>query len=103
MFGASGETGLALAREGIARVEAVLARLGAPNSIAEYVDEGFSIGAAVCGVILFWDPDTIREIWDYLLAAWYRLPLLIAAAVAGYLFVFQYRKGVRGFDFFGRN
>ena len=29
VFGASGETGLALAREGIARVEALLARLGA--------------------------------------------------------------------------
>ena len=50
VFGASGETGLALAREGIARVEALLARLGAPNSIADYVDETFSIDAAVDAV-----------------------------------------------------
>ena len=76
---------------------------GAVKDMAAAAVLVFSIGAAVCGVILFWDPDTIRVIWDYLLAAWYRLPLLIAAAVAGYLFVFQYRKGVRGFDFFGRN
>lgn len=50
VFGASGETGLALAQEGIARVEALLTRLGAPNSIADYVDETFSIDAAVDAV-----------------------------------------------------
>ena len=52
----------------------------------------FSIGAAVCGVLLFWEPQTLQQILAYFLAAWYRLPALAAALIAGYLFVFFYRK-----------
>ncbi len=76
---------------------------GAVKDMAAAAVLVFSIGAAVCGLILFWDPHTLREIVGYFLSAWYRLPLLAAAVAAGYLFVFQYRKGARGFDFFGRN
>lgn len=76
---------------------------GAVKDMAAAAVLVFSIGAAVCGAVLFWDPDTLLEIAAYFFDAWYRLPLLLAAFAGGYLFVFQYRKGVRGFDFFNRN
>ena len=63
----------------------------------------FSIGAAVCGAVLFFDPAALRSMLNHFLSAWYRLPLLLAASTAGYLFVFHYRKGARSFDLFDRD
>ena len=63
----------------------------------------FSLGAAVCGVWLFFDPAVLRAIAAYFVAAWYRLPLLAAALAAGYGFVFLYRKGAHSFDLFDRD
>ena len=39
----------------------------------------------------------------YFFSAWYRLPLLLAAAGAGYFFIFHYRKGAHSFDLFDRD
>ena len=50
----------------------------------------FSIGAAVCGAVLFFDPAALRSMLNHFLSAWYRLPLLLAAATAGYLFCLLY-------------
>ena len=65
---------------------------GAAKDMAAGAVLAFSIGAAVCGAVLFWDLPTLRGILAYFLGAWYRIPVLAAALVAGYLFVFCYRK-----------
>lgn len=49
----------------------------------------FSIGAAACGLLLFWQPAVWRKIIDYYLAAPWRLAILLAALVAGYFFIFR--------------
>lgn len=46
VFGAQGEDGLELAKEGIERVKAFLKQLNAPASIREYIPEGFDVGDA---------------------------------------------------------
>lgn len=63
----------------------------------------FSIGAAVCGVWLFWDAAVLRQIGAYFTAAWYRIPVLALFAAAGYSFVFLYQKGARNFDLTDRD
>ena len=50
----------------------------------------FCIGAAFCGVLLFFDAAVLQQIIAYFLAAWYRPVLLAVALLAAYLFVFQY-------------
>ena len=65
---------------------------GAAKDMAAGAVLAFSIGAAVCGAVLFWDLPTLRGILAYFLGAWYRIPVLAAALVGGYLFVFCYRK-----------
>ena len=47
VFGAEGENGLALAKEGIARVRAFLKDLNAPDSIRQYLPAGFELEKAV--------------------------------------------------------
>ena len=52
----------------------------------------FCIGAAFCGVLLFFDVAVIQRIVAYFWAVWYRPLLLAAAILAAYLFVFQYDR-----------
>lgn len=66
----------------------LFALAGAAKDMAAAAVLVFSIGAAVCGLLLFWQPPVLRQIFGYFMAAWYRLPLLAAAGGAGYLFVF---------------
>ena len=68
---------------------------GAVKDMAAAAVLVFSIGCAVCGVMLFWDPPVLRRIWRFALenpAA----DLLFAASVFGaYRFVFHFKKGER--------
>jgi len=52
----------------------------------------FCIGAAFCGVLLFFDLVVLQRMLAYFLAAWYRPLLLAVAILAAYLFVFQYER-----------
>ena len=51
VFGAEGENGLALAKEGIARVRAFLKDLNAPDSIRQYLPADFELEKAVDNVV----------------------------------------------------
>lgn len=48
-----------------------------------------SIGAAVCGVLLFWRPQVLLLILNCHIQSPIRMVLLLIAAVSGYLFIFR--------------
>lgn len=52
----------------------------------------FSIGAAVCGVLLFWDVAAFRRMWQFFTTNWTALVLLAASLACAWLFVFG-KKG----------
>ena len=65
---------------------------GAVKDIAAGAVLVFCIGAAFCGVLLFFDVPVLQQILAYFLAAWYRPILLAVAVLVAYLFVFQYDR-----------
>lgn len=52
----------------------------------------FSIGAAVCGVLLYWDLAAFGRIWAFFSTHWLALGLLAGSLVCAWLFVFG-KKG----------
>lgn len=49
----------------------------------------FSIGAAVCGVILFWQPSTLIKIGEWFFSRPLMLLLLVASFVVSWVFIFH--------------
>lgn len=49
----------------------------------------FSLAAAGCGILLFWQPEVLLRIYQCHISSPLRLALLLVAAVAGYIFIFR--------------
>lgn len=52
----------------------------------------FSLGAAVCGVLLFWDFAVFRRMWTFFTENLWALGAVILSLVPAYLFVFYKEK-----------
>jgi len=52
----------------------------------------FSIGAAICGFILFWDVLIIKEIFDYFITHIFSSLCLMVSFILAFIFVFQKEK-----------
>lgn len=62
---------------------------GAVKDMAAGAVLAFSIGAAVCGVLLFWQPAVLLRILHCHIASPLRMVLLLVAVCAGYLYIFR--------------
>lgn len=65
---------------------------GAAKDMAAGAVLVFSMGAAACGIMLFWQPAVLKEVFAGLWARPARLCALAASLLAAWCFVFEYEK-----------